>query len=190
MEVVYDNILNYDDNFYKEIYNLLNYSDKSHIGKLVRKNDKKLSLLGYFLLNKLLNKLNINYFNEEIIYNEYGKPKLKNHKNIHYNISHDNFYVTVAVNNKKIGIDIIDLNRSSIKINSICNFEELKLIKSKKDIFTMFTIKESYIKMLGSSILESNKIIVYNLNPVKTNKKVCITYILINNYLITTCTLR
>ncbi len=124
------------------------------------------------LLNKVLNELNIK---DEIIYNEYGKPYLKNNE-IFFNISNCDIYTVLVISSKEVGVDIEKITIKENIIDKICNENEKKLIKSPIDFTSIWVKKESYVKYLGVGLS-------YGLKNVDTTK---LNYIIkkFNNYLI------
>ena len=101
------------------------------------------------LLKRVLNELNIN---DEIIYNEYGKPYLKNNE-IYFNISHSNEYTILGISSSEIGVDIEKIRpiKENV-INKVCTDDEKKLIKNDKDFTLIWVKKESYVKWVGMGI--------------------------------------
>ena len=97
------------------------------------------------LLNKVLEIYNIN---SEIIYNEYGKPYLKNNE-IYFNLSNSHDYSVCVVSNSEVGIDIEKITFKSTIIDKICTEDEKKLIKNSDDFTKIWTKKESFVKYLG-----------------------------------------
>lgn len=73
--------------------------------KSKNKSDIQKSINSLKLLKIGLNEFGIDLFREDLVYNEFGKPSLKR-KDIFYNISHSGKYVTCAISNKIVGIDI------------------------------------------------------------------------------------
>lgn len=100
------------------------------------------------LLNKVLEIYNIN---REIIYNEYGKPYLKNNE-IYFNLSNSHDYSVCVVANNEVGIDIEKITFKPNIIDKICTEHEKYLIKNEEDFTKIWTRKESYIKYLGIGI--------------------------------------
>ncbi len=101
------------------------------------------------LLNRVLKELNIN---DEIIYNEYGKPYLKNNE-IYFNISHSKEYTILGISSSEIGVDIEEIKpiRENV-INKVCTDDEKKLIKNDEDFTLIWVKKESYVKWVGMGI--------------------------------------
>lgn len=101
------------------------------------------------LLKRVLKELNIS---DEIIYNEYGKPYLKNNE-IYFNISHSNEYTIIGISSSEIGVDIEKIRpiKENV-INKVCTDDEKKLIKNDEDFTLIWVKKESYVKWVGMGI--------------------------------------
>ncbi len=97
------------------------------------------------LLQKVLKEYAIN---DEIIYNNYGKPYLKN-KELYFNISHSYEYTVLVISNKEIGVDIEKITMRKKVMEKICNEEEKALIKTAEDFTKIWVKKECYTKYLG-----------------------------------------
>lgn len=92
---------------------------------------------------------------------ETGKPYLRLHPELFFNISHSGEWITCAMGNVPVGIDIqyhrkIKLEQTAKKI---CNPEEWELFqqadteREKMDfLFQIWTKKESYLKYTGEGI--------------------------------------
>ena len=99
-------------------------------------------------------------FNKEIEFgvNEFGKPYCKNINNFYFNVSHSGDWIVCAVDKGSVGIDVekistvIDLGISE---NFFSNKEHDDLL-SKIDpfdyFFTLWSLKESYIKFIGKGL--------------------------------------
>lgn len=101
------------------------------------------------LLKRVLKELNIS---DEIIYNEYGKPYLKNNE-IYFNISHSGEYTILGLSSSEIGVDIEKIRpiKENV-INKVCTDDEKKLIKNDEDFTLIWVKKESYVKWVGMGI--------------------------------------
>lgn len=88
----------------------------------------------------------------ELKRNKYGKPFVGN--NMHFNISHTRGLVCCAVSEVPVGVDA-ELVRpiNAALINKICSCKEKEALLSSADtdleFFKYWTLKESYVKMLG-----------------------------------------
>ena len=126
--------------------------------KSKNKSDIQKSINSLKLLKIGLNEFGIDLFREDLVYNEFGKPSLKR-KDIFYNISHSGKYVTCAISNKIVGIDIqkhIEKFEEIISFFSISEKEYLASIPFQKllikEFFKIWTVKESYVKVLGRGL--------------------------------------
>lgn len=126
---------------------------------------RELSISAYYLLSKLLEEYNVSL--EGLTFSESGKPFLNN--GLYVSISHSGEYVCAAVSNKPIGIDIEEIRDFDLKIiNRVFSKSEQKYILKKnvnERFFTLWTIKESIIKLEGkklANIRDINLIIFLN----------------------------
>ena len=117
------------------------------------------------LLTKVLNEYKIK---DEIIYNEYGKPYIKNNS-LYFNISHSGIYTVLVIASSEVGVDIEKITMHENVIDKVCTNDEKKLIKNADDFTKMWVKKESYVKFLGVGL-------AYGLKNVDTLK--------INNFII------
>ena len=188
MKYLIKNINDISNKIYQDFFNKLSKFEKEKINKKIYENDKKRSLLGLILLEELL-KEKINNINIE--YSKNGKPYLKN-KNIYFNISHKKDYVITIISNKKIGVDIEYIDKNKINKSTLKYFatkKEAKYIKNETLYFTLFSLKESYIKM--KDILFEKNVIEFEINNneiINKRKDINIKTIKdIENYIITIC---
>lgn len=118
------------------------------------------------------------YVEINLEYNNFGKPFLKNMDDFSYNISHSGDWVVIAYGNAEVGIDIekIQYVNQSI-VDRIFTKEEkdyvysgLKMEQGKR--FTqIWTLKESYVKYLGTGFLtELNSFSINPIDCVVTNQ--------------------
>ena len=90
-------------------------------------------------------------------YNEHGKPFLKDHPEVHFNISHCKNGIAVAVSDQPIGIDIESYHQiNEGLIRYTMNEEEERIINESDDparTFTEYwTKKEAVFKLRGTGI--------------------------------------
>jgi 4'-phosphopantetheinyl transferase len=92
-------------------------------------------------------------------YSDKGKPAVEGHPDMHFNISHSGDYVVCAVSNVLTGIDIERIRKINFQVakryfsDGECNDlfslpDELQL----DYFFTLWTIKESYLKAIGEGL--------------------------------------
>lgn len=98
-------------------------------------------------------------------YNEYGKPFLTKHKDIHFNISHCKGAVACIVGNQPVGIDIESIRPlKEDLLRYCCNKGEINRIYSspnpEQEFARLWTCKEAIFKLLGTGITHSVKSIL------------------------------
>ena len=116
---------------------------------------------------------------EEIALGEHGKPYLKNHPDIHFNISHSHGYALCALAARPVGVDIekiVPIRDALIK-KTLTEEEQsafARLIESgcpKEELFFRFwTLKESYLKWDGCGLTKELKEIEFTLSLEGTDK--------------------
>ena len=162
-EVYYANIskLNVEKTI-KELPNIR----KEKAEKLIFEKDKKLSIGVYLLLKKALaiHKLKIENF--EFMYDQKGKPFLKNCP-YSFSLSHSGEYVMVGLSKFPIGVDIQETKKVDPKVlKFICNDSDLYFYNTARDkddfFYQMWTSKEAILKLNGNNLSDGMKNIVVN----------------------------
>lgn len=94
-----------------------------------------------------------------IAYTTYGKPYLYGEKELFFNISHSGNWVIMAIGLTEVGVDIekIDEKNTSYLMDVFTKDEKFYIsIGTKKQqiekMFLMWTLKESYVKYLGTGM--------------------------------------
>lgn len=133
---------------------------KENIKRFKFLDDKKRTILGWNLLNLLLKKNNVTHY--QIKYSSHGKPYLvSDNPNVKFNISHSGDWVVCCYSDSEIGIDIekirkINCYRIAKRFFSEQEYNFLKNQYDKsetlKNFYTLWTLKESYIKALGAGL--------------------------------------
>lgn len=82
--------------------------------------------------------------------NEFGKPILE-HNDLYLNVTNSNDHLFIAISNNNIGIDLEKIDDKHKKISN--KIFKVKKEYSTKEVIKSFTLKESYIKYYGKSIL-------------------------------------
>lgn len=150
-----------DEDLFKSLLQFVEDSKKNRIEKLVIKKYKYKVLFSELLIRMIIcDKLNLKNNQILIKKNEYGKPFLVNCEKFHFNISHSGEWIVCAVDNNVVGIDI-----EKISIVDYCtiartffNKEESSFIfqgcvdEHLKNFYTIWTLKESYIKADGRGL--------------------------------------
>lgn len=159
------NILKIEDFKNINIDKLENYISKEKrekVNKFYKIEDKVRGLYGELLVRKMIiEKLNIK--NKDIVFkiSKYGKPYLQGFENLFFNISHSGKYVVCSLDCNLIGIDIEEIqpiDAEGIAKNSF-NFKEQnyilkedKLEEKVKRFYEIWTLKESFIKCVGTGL--------------------------------------
>ena len=132
---------------------ILKYLSEEEIAKANRykiEDDKIRSLLSSYLLKYVLKDNNVDNYN--IIVNEFGKPYLEGNK-FYFNISHSHDFVVCAISNKEVGIDIEKVRPvNELVLNKCFTNEEKDFVKNEQDFIKVWTLKESYIKHIGTGL--------------------------------------
>lgn len=131
---------------------------KQRIRKFQRPDDAKRCLFGDLLVKyALFQKIGCNHFVFDI--NQYGKPFLINYQNIHFNISHSGKWVVCATDVLPVGIDIEEIKPTDLKIaesffspSEYTSLLEQPLEKRTEFFYSLWTLKESYIKAKGKGL--------------------------------------
>ncbi|MCL1885002.1 MAG: 4'-phosphopantetheinyl transferase superfamily protein [Defluviitaleaceae bacterium] len=157
MIYVFEQLDSVTDKFASEFLANMPIERQSKALKYRRKLDRNLCIMGYWLLCRGLQKEYDICEYPRFIYNEYGKPSLADYPNIHFNISHCNRAVTCVISKKEVGLDIQNIRPYKPEVaKRVCTDDEMKLLDScphPEMLFCrMWTIKESYLKLLGSGI--------------------------------------
>ena len=113
-------------------------------------------LKSYVMLRELLEQQGLSH---PFIFaqNEHGKPYLKDHPDVHFNLSHCKNGIMVAVSNQPIGVDIESYrNVSDSLIRYTMNEAEQHIIQTSDDPIRTFTEywtkKEAVFKLRGTGI--------------------------------------
>jgi len=165
VQVFYIKVLNFKEVALpvESLMNFLPQPVQQKLGKISNQPNRCRSALGEILSRfALLVSLGIRPDDVEISYGKNGKPYLKNHPKIHFNVSHSGGYVVCAVADVELGIDVERVRDYNLRIAEryFSNSELADLLAlegdSRRDyFFTLWTIKESYLKALGHGLTKS-----------------------------------
>ncbi len=108
----------------------------------------------------------------EISDDENGKPYFKNHPDFHFNISHSEDIIAVAISSAPVGVDIEKLREVNLKIAERRFTEKEKaFVKTNGDFFYVWTRKEAFLKKTGQGLRQSlSSFCVLEDNNIKTFK--------------------
>lgn len=141
----------------------------------------KEQLIGQKLLNYILvADYHLDLSKIEYIYNDYGKPYLKN-LNLFFSISHSNGVVAVGVSDKEVGIDLelvrpvpFALVKKVLSMDELSKYQSLDEKEKLEYFFSIWTKKEALVKKNGTSV-------ILNANKIASDKKIYTTSIRLDN---------
>lgn len=178
MNYLIKNIDSYDNNRLFSFLKHIRPNKRKRIQNYSNIKRKKQAILGEILLAELLKKYyHIDYKNCLIKENKNGKPYITNY-NLYFNISHCNNIVICALSRNEIGVDIEKIR--TINLNTISYFankKEQEYIFSNSDqiykrAFKIYTLKEAYLKLLGSSIINIKNINTFDIRNKNIKTKI------------------
>lgn len=129
------------------------------------------SLYGDIILHYLLKKIyKINNSRLTIGHHQFGKPYLIDYPYIHFNISHSGDYVMLVMAEFNVGADIQQVGDKNTKLaKHVFSQAELQQFNSladnqKSDCFhTLWVLKESYLKWLGTGLSTDLKSVSFDI---------------------------
>lgn len=149
-----------DQDTFDNLLNLVAPEKRERINRFAFFEDAQRCLLGDLLARyAICNRFNIKSSQLKFGRNEYGKPILTEHKDIHFNLSHAGDWVVCAADNAPVGIDV--------EVIQPINFDIAKRFFTKAEyndlmgqdeknrlhyFYTLWTLKESYIKAVGKGL--------------------------------------
>lgn len=118
--------------------------------------ETKAALLGAGLLLDEVLKKSCGLSDIELERNEHGKPSLKNHPELHFNLSHSGDVAILTVSDTECGVDIESTQRPHEAIGvanrffSRNEYAAMMLSANPNEAFCrLWTLRESYVKMRG-----------------------------------------
>lgn len=184
-------------------YNNSNYNNYNLENLTIENISKDMALKYYFksqdliLDNSNTNNLNANNLINLIIERgENGKPYFKDINDLFFNGTHSKDLMAVAMSDNLVGIDGEFLKKRNFLdiAKEYFSFNEYKFLKSSLkleiDFYTIWTLKESYIKTFGKKIFDIKDSIEIDLNEraiYNTDNLFFATFIIDNCYIISVC---
>lgn len=114
-------------------------------------------VLAYLLLKRALKEVYGIDENPELIEQEGGKPMLKDHPEIHFNLSHCKSAVACVIGDEPVGVDIDRIRNYNAQLaRHTMNDNELQEIENNADearaFIRLWTKKEALLKLTGEGI--------------------------------------
>ena len=159
MLYIIDESEKFENDFYKSVISLLSEQRLKKVERLRTQEGKNASACAYLLLRFALME---NYeINDAVVFEfaERGKPKLKDHPHIHFNLSHSHNLAACAVADVEVGIDVQRITEIKDKVaRRVLTADEYTKFKNSPNpdeyFCEVWTIKESLLKMTGQGIAE------------------------------------
>ena len=130
---------------------------REKVFKQSRRLSQKLSIVVYLLLRMALKEeYNIDE-PVEFDFEANGKPRLKDHKSIHFNLSHSKNIAACVVSSVPVGIDVQNIvpvsDKTAMRVLTESEYTGFKSSKNPDEYFCrIWVIKESYFKQSGQGI--------------------------------------
>ena len=103
------------------------------------------------------------HLEDQIQYNEFGKPQLKDGRFI--SISHDKNFVGILVHENEVGLDIQTVEERIHRIaNKFCNEKELAQFHSTEERTAIWCAKEAIFKFFGTDVPFAESLTVTAIN--------------------------
>ncbi|MCI0472054.1 MAG: 4'-phosphopantetheinyl transferase superfamily protein [Ignavibacteria bacterium] len=146
----------------ESLLELLPTEYRNFISRFRRNSSAQRSLFGELLLRHVLGQ-RLRIDGKSIVFNKTknGKPYLQS-TGIHFNLSHSGEYVAMALSDHETGIDVEQIRPINYRIaERFFSPEEVGVLNSKSGkskleyFFDLWTLKESYLKMIGTGLTKS-----------------------------------
>lgn len=152
--------LNFDEN-YTSLNKFVSAERQRKIERYRFEKDKIRSLFAELLIREaVFEEAGIPFKDISFRYGEHGKPYILNLENYDFSVSHSGHYVAFVSGKCSVGIDIESEKRAKLNIAkrffTASEFEYVEKNFNKELAFTkIWTLKEAYIKMLGTGLSKS-----------------------------------
>jgi 4'-phosphopantetheinyl transferase len=136
---------------YRRLYDKSSEERRKRADRYLRFEDKLRCVVADALLQKAVGTDHV-----RIEKNEFGKPRIKDHENFHYNISHSGRYVVIAWGETNVGVDVqqhcIGTNRMAVAEMYFASDEQAYVGQNLRRFYEVWTGKESYLKYTGEGL--------------------------------------
>lgn len=185
-----------------DVYPLLSAERQADIDRKAFEKDRRLSAGAGLLMARAFKDAGIAEARPAIVKGPYGKPCLRDYKEIFFNLSHSGEYVFLAVSDAEVGCDVEEITQASgldSRMSVAKRFftkNEAEAIENQPDpssgnelFYKIWTMKESFIKAKGGGLsipLDSFDV----LTGEGTEGAVFETYDIAPGYVFTSCILQ
>ncbi len=174
---LFDDIYNMDKLLTEDIEKKISTQRFNKISRYKDKTKKLLGIISYLMLVHCLNTEGKIVNGLIFSHNKQGKPYLKDYPGIFFNFSHCKFGVVCAISKQEIGVDIQNISQYNPKVLSqVLNLREQEMVENsscpEETFFMLWTLKESYLKAIGTGLTKSMKTITFNIrgNKITSSK--------------------
>ncbi|MBD1372569.1 4'-phosphopantetheinyl transferase superfamily protein [Hazenella sp. IB182357] len=147
----------------KQLTHLLSFVDRAKREKIVRYHrriDAKRSLLADLLIRmQIAKRFEVDPRELQFAYNQYGKPYLQGHPQVHFNLSHAGEWVVGMLGCEEIGVDVECIKELDHRITDVvfseaemALYQELPENRRQHYFYKIWTAKESYVKAVGKGL--------------------------------------
>jgi len=143
-----------DDHLINKAISFLPPDIRKKIKSFYHIEDSIRSLLGYMMLKKVFPQFD--QYTNSLSFTKYGKPFIQNQDLFHFNISHSKSWVVLAVSKDEIGVDIeyikpvcFDTMKGALTEEEYTKLQSLPNYEAVKCFYKIWTVKESFLKMIG-----------------------------------------
>ncbi len=141
------------------LMNILSAQRQEKIKTITNPQNRRLTLAAGLLLNYSLTRQNISPNNLSLTCNAYGKPFFEDNS-VHFNLSHSGQYVLCAISDIEVGADIqkmtahynLNVAKRFFHSDEYTYLADLPTDKQQHVFFRLWTLKESYVKNIGTGI--------------------------------------
>jgi 4'-phosphopantetheinyl transferase len=150
-----------DDEIFQDLLESVSPEKKERIGRFCRREDAQRSLLAELLIRHvLMNHLGLPNSALTFSRDERHKPYLEHAADLHFNLSHSGDWVACAIDRLPVGVDVERIRERDIEdLRDVFSREERLRIGElgRADcwpyFYSLWTLKESYVKALGKGLL-------------------------------------
>lgn len=147
----------------EDLISLLPEPSRKQVFSYKKNDDLQRSLLGEVITRIVLSdRTGLAPLSIEIARSAKGKPYLPQQNNLHFNISHSGDWVVVGCSEQDLGIDIEKIREPQYRIASryfsnkeVDDLNKLEGHDKASYFFDLWTLKESYLKLLGKGLTKS-----------------------------------
>jgi 4'-phosphopantetheinyl transferase len=173
---------------YSKYFDILSKERREKVMRLHSEQSKIISVMTAVFTRECIEKITgIKAAEQKFTVNENGKPALADVEGFHFNVSHSCGCIAFVHSNKPVGIDVERINGfdSRLPKRFFTDNERIMLDNAPEkeiEFFRIWTLKESYIKMKGSTLSQMIRHVdIYNIRDAAINT------ITEKGYIITAC---